>query len=1064
MKKTLRKILASFLAAVMVLAAIPFSVIDYAEPFASKANAAETVNYEVGDIISFGSYPQSRVTDNNLINLLNGVEGNYSWTDYNYYSKNEVSKGMMYYKDIPYGDDIYRAVKINKYRDCYSFDGLMSISYQEINGYVKGEIYYFKYEPLYWKVLDPSEGYILCTKAIDAPNYQNTIYYGFDGETYYDESHTGYACDWEMSSLRAWLNNDFYKTAFSSSEKNNIKTTLNQNKSLGDSKYDGADTYDKVFVPSYDDVCNTDYGFKSDPFAENSGRKVSTTEYACCQGCRNDGYITWWLRAPVYSGLLYRAVGSDLTPDNMTLKATYYGVVPALKIKDLDSANKADKYDSWREAYYDYLSNDDWIGQDVSGSARKKMAVLDLFKDGVPEVAAVCEDSPYYTIVFLSYCNGKLVVDRQCVDWVDTSVGETVEYVNESEGRVMTGRTRGKNVKGYYELASDGLLAYIETYAVCYYSDSSYYPEEQKEYYSIMEHMEAVEYVPITGETLQHYFGNTVYTKNIVGGSDANPILKTFDYSLEHYIKQTPSTTYNPELAEVLMWFAHSAYIDDAKWTKEEPVYIARTLKSFGFPKEDIHPVNYDVDAEISTTCAYSVAKKELENGKKLIMIAVRGTGNSISLPNIHGEWLGNILVFDAGTSIGAGWHPNFELCANNIYDTLSDLDWINKSDDYIYCVTGHSKGAGVANLLSVKLSDNGIKKENLYDYNFACPDVAVGSQLGWNFNGDHDNMFNINNVCDLISYVPALLLNHFSALGMITTWGKFGVSKWFSLNWTDPKCTNLGAFIPTELGEGLIPTSYIKGYISDVKDPFINPHDQRVYLGYLAQHQNLDCMIDREVALTYATVENYLTSWVANICCPVDFTVTDKNGNIMAKCVDGKPTYYDCKDNFVLIGVYGDKKSVLVVNPEGVNINMTATDSGTLEFSVEHFGTPEGEAADKNVYYENIQLDKNKFMRFTCTEPEDLTENELCVVNEEGNAVSLINTDGTETKLNLGDINADGNINSSDALLTLQHSVGQITLTGDKFTRGDVNKDKTVNSTDALKILQYSVGQIDKF
>lgn len=63
-----------------------------------------------------------------------------------------------------------------------------------------------------------------------------------------------------------------------------------------------------------------------------------------------------------------------------------------------------------------------------------------------------------------------------------------------------------------------------------------------------------------------------------------------------------------------------------------------------------------------------------------------------------------------------------------------------------------------------------------------------------------------------------------------------------------------------------------------------------------------------------------------------------------------------------------------------------------------------------------------------------------------------------------LGDLNADGNINSSDALTVLQYAVGQIKLTGEMFNYADVNRDKQVNSSDALKILQYSVGQINKF
>lgn len=55
------------------------------------------------------------------------------------------------------------------------------------------------------------------------------------------------------------------------------------------------------------------------------------------------------------------------------------------------------------------------------------------------------------------------------------------------------------------------------------------------------------------------------------------------------------------------------------------------------------------------------------------------------------------------------------------------------------------------------------------------------------------------------------------------------------------------------------------------------------------------------------------------------------------------------------------------------------------------------------------------------------------------------------------GDVNGDGKVNSSDALLVLQYSVGAI-KTIDK-SAADLNGDKKINSTDALTILQISVG-----
>lgn len=84
-----------------------------------------------------------------------------------------------------------------------------------------------------------------------------------------------------------------------------------------------------------------------------------------------------------------------------------------------------------------------------------------------------------------------------------------------------------------------------------------------------------------------------------------------------------------------------------------------------------------------------------------------------------------------------------------------------------------------------------------------------------------------------------------------------------------------------------------------------------------------------------------------------------------------------------------------------------------------------------------------------------------------------------TESNLFSGDVNRDGRINTTDALYTLQHTVGKMASlpVTDQNTClsykepssnykkvGDTCRDGYVNVTDALYIIQYAVGKIDDF
>ena len=57
------------------------------------------------------------------------------------------------------------------------------------------------------------------------------------------------------------------------------------------------------------------------------------------------------------------------------------------------------------------------------------------------------------------------------------------------------------------------------------------------------------------------------------------------------------------------------------------------------------------------------------------------------------------------------------------------------------------------------------------------------------------------------------------------------------------------------------------------------------------------------------------------------------------------------------------------------------------------------------------------------------------------------------------GDVDNNGKIEASDALMALQAYVKSRTLTDEQFTRADVDADGSVTASDALYILQFAVG-----
>lgn len=190
-------------------------------------------------------------------------------------------------------------------------------------------------QPIVWQILETYEddtALVISDKILDGYKYFNGLH---DGEN------TIYSCTWKNSGMRQWLNdsdNGFLKEAFSENEQSLIKEEHIDFYPVG---YNGIDNEhycsdDKVFLLSYYDMVNSQYGFNEYKNHCDQARTANVTSYAKNKGFTNGTYGQnyFWLRSFEESNsdctLIVTDTGSIIAgPTNNTVG----GVRPALRIK-----------------------------------------------------------------------------------------------------------------------------------------------------------------------------------------------------------------------------------------------------------------------------------------------------------------------------------------------------------------------------------------------------------------------------------------------------------------------------------------------------------------------------------------------------------------------------------------------------------------------------------------------------------------------------------------------------------------------------------------------------------
>lgn len=230
-----------------------------------------------------------------------------------------------------------------------------------------------------------------------------------------------------------------------------------------------------------------------------------------------------------------------------------------------------------------------------------------------------------------------------------------------------------------------------------------------------------------------------------------------------------------------------------------------------------------------------------------------------------------------------------------------------------------------------------------------------------------------------------------------------------------------------------------------------------------------------------------------------VDFTeyyysnviFTRKDGSVWTWEMPDNEDYYE-----KLLDAYSERDKIITDEKTGIEIEFNdqfdknvkleaneVSDMNSLKLLNDKFGKVEAKMYDVSVKKNGVKVQPNGSVTVSIPVPENFSPYfHVCSIGEDGKSITTLarsvgggyatfTTDHLgrfaivqNSNAVIGDVNADGVINSVDALRVLQHSVNVIQLQGRAAKRADVNKDEKINPVDALDILRYSVGIIKDF
>jgi len=221
----------------------------------------------------------------------------------------------------------------------------------------------------------------------------------------------------------------------------------------------------------------------------------------------------------------------------------------------------------------------------------------------------------------------------------------------------------------------------------------------------------------------------------------------------DSFFTENTSFVYNHKLARISAILSGNAYslVKDAisnNKLSENPLH--KTYKALGI-SEDAIEYHYDIDYKNEVygmnQTGFSFAYKKSGN-KTIVFLTIRGTTFNTN------EWSSNLNMSDMNKN-DMTWHEGFIKSATQVYLSFNLFllkNQINPKDSYLL-ISGHSRGAAVANIISYKIAeDNLFNTTRVFSFPIGCPNVTTKDNVN---ESKYNFIWNIGNEEDLVLQVP---------------------------------------------------------------------------------------------------------------------------------------------------------------------------------------------------------------------------------------------------------------------------------------------------------------------